>query len=247
MDTIDLIMIAGLVLMITALVLMYKCAKRKSCRRKMEKLADSVASDKEEIDFLVKRFGYLFEEMSADHGKESVLKDHAARLQELVEELEYQRDGLEADNRSMTDINDELKRGNAELVRKATGLRDEISRGEQSIRDMENYISSLKRIKEGLEIALNNLPAEEVHYLAMPLFNMGIIPSAQNHLAAHGIQYVGDLVRLDEQYLLEIWGVGPATLEKIKTKLNENGAWFGMDVIRVGNHWYRRKQELTTD
>ena len=40
---------------------------------------------------------------------------------------------------------------------------------------------------------------------------------------------------------------GPVTLDKIKTKLNENGAWFGMDVIRVGNHWYRRKQGLITD
>ena len=54
---IALIMLAGLVLMITALVLMYKCARGKSCRRKMESLADSITSDKEEIDFLVKRFG----------------------------------------------------------------------------------------------------------------------------------------------------------------------------------------------
>ena len=105
METIDIIMLVGLVLMITALILMYKCTRGKSCRRKMEKIADSVASDKEDIDFLVKRFGYLFEEMSADHGKESILKDHAARLQELVEELEYQRNGLEADNRTMTNIN----------------------------------------------------------------------------------------------------------------------------------------------
>lgn len=44
-------MLAGLVLMITALVLMYKCARGKSCRRKMESLADSITSDKEEIDF----------------------------------------------------------------------------------------------------------------------------------------------------------------------------------------------------
>ena len=46
---------------------------------------------------------------------------------------------------------------------------------------------------------------------------------------------------------MEIWGIGPVTLDKIKTKLNENGAWFSMDVIRVGNHWYRRKQGLITD
>lgn len=247
MEIIDITMLVGLLLMIAALVLMYKCAKNKSCRRKMERLADSVASDKEEIDFLVKRFGYLFEEMSADHGKESVLKDHAARLQELVEELEYQRDGLEADNRSMTHINDELRRSNAGLVEKATQLRDEIRQDELTIRKMEEHIESVKRIREGLDIALDNLPAEEVHYLSEPIFSLGITPSIRSHLEAQGILYIGDLIHLDETYLMEIWGVGPVTLEKIKNKLNENGVWFGMDVIRVGNHWYRRKQELTTD
>ena len=78
-------------------------------------------------------------------------------------------------------------------------------------------------------------------YLSQPIFSLGITPSAQNHLSAHGIQYVGDLIRLDELYLLEIWGVGPATVEKIQTKLKENGVCFGMDVIRVDNRWYRRK------
>ena len=247
METIDVIMLVGLVLMITALVLMYKCARGKSCRRKMEKIADSVASDKEDIDFLVKRFGYLFEEMSADHRKESILKDHAASLQELVEELEYQRNELETDNRSMTDINDELKRGNAELVQKSTRLRDEISYNEQTIRDMGKYIDSLKKIREGLEIVLNNMQAEEVHYLSEAIFSLGITPSIRRLLEAHGILYIGDLIHLDESYLMDIWGVGPVTLEKIKNKLNENGVWFGMDVIRVGNHWYRRKQELTMD
>lgn len=247
METIDIIMLVGLVLMITALILMYKCTRGKSCQRKMEKIADSVASDKEDIDFLVKRFGYLFEEMSADHGKESILKDHAARLQELVEELEYQRNGLEADNRSMTDINGELRRSNAELVEKAIQLRDEIRQDELTIQKMKEYIDSVKRIKEGLEIALNNLPAKEVHYLSEPIFSLWITPSIRKHLEAHGISYIGDLIHLDESYLMEIWSVGPVTLEKIKTKLNENGVWFGMDVIRVGNHWYRRKQELTMD
>lgn len=234
-------MLVGLVLMITALVLMYKCARGKSYRRKMEKIADSVASDKEDIDFLVKRFGCLFEEMAADHRKESILKERAARLQELVEELEYQRNELETDNRSMADINDELKRGNAELVEKSTRLRDEISCSEQTIRDMGKYIDSLKKIREGLEIVLNNMPAEEVHYLSEPVFSLGITPSIRRLLETHGILYIGDLIHLDESYLMDIWGVGPVTLEKIKNKLNENGVWFGMDVIRVSDHWYRRK------
>ena len=66
-------------------------------------------------------------------------------------------------------------------------------------------------------------------------------------LESHGILYVGDLIQLNEEYLMEIWGLGPVALERIKTKLNENGVWFGMDVIRINDRWYRRKQELTTD
>lgn len=112
---------------------------------------------------------------------------------------------------------------------------------------MQERLDSLKRIKAGLEIALNNIQAEEVHYLSEPVFSLGITPSIKSHLESHGILYIGDLIHLNEQYLMEIWGVGPVTLEKIKTKLNENGAWFGMDVIRVGNHWYRIKQGLITD
>ncbi len=246
METIDIAMLVGLVLMITALVLMYRCARGKSCQRKIERLADSVKSDKEYIDFLVKRFGSLFDEMAADHEKGSILKRRAAQLEELVEELECQRNELEADNRSITHINDELKRSNAGLVQKTTRPRDEISCDEQNIRDMGKYIDSLKRIREELEIALNNLPAEEVHYLSEPIFSLGITPSIQSNLEAHGILYIGDLIHLDESHLMEIWGVGPVSTERIKMKLNENGVCFGMDVIRVGNHWYHRKQKLTT-
>ena len=57
-------------------------------------------------------------------------------------------------------------------------------------------------------------------------------------------QWCGQSLRL---FLIIFWGLGPVALERIKTKLNENGVWFGMDVIRINDRWYRRKQELTTD
>lgn len=78
-------------------------------------------------------------------------------------------------------------------------------------------------------------------------FVLRIIPIVRSKLESHGILYVGDLIQLNEEYLMEIWGLGPVALERIKTKLNENGVWFGMDVIRINDRWYRRKQELTTD
>lgn len=234
----------GLLLMIAGFILAYKSIKGTTSRRKrLEKLADSLVSAKDDFEYKLGRFEYLLDGMAADHEKSSTLKKHILRMEELVEELRRKQHKLETSNRSMADINAELKRSNAELVKRANQLRDEMEQGETAIRQMEEYLDSLKQVKEGLEIAVNNIPAEEVHCLAMPLFSMGITPAVKDRLQAHGILYVGDLIALSEEYLMEIWGVGPATLEKIKAKLDENGVCFGMDVIRVNNHWYRRKTD----
>ena len=56
----------------------------------------------------------------------------------------------------------------------------------------------LKRIKVRLEIALNNIQAEEVHYLSEPVFSLGITPSIKSHLESHGILYIGDLIHLND-------------------------------------------------
>ncbi len=50
----------------------------------------------------------------------------------------------------MADINGELKRSNAELVKRATQLRDEIQQDELAIQKMQERLDSLKRIKAGL-------------------------------------------------------------------------------------------------
>lgn len=233
-------MLVGLVLMVSALVIMYRCVQRKSRQQKIESKLDSLYSTNDRLDLQVGRLESLLGKLTADTERYSTLQYRAGELQDTVESLEYRRDELERDNLSMTRINGELKRSNTELVEKASHLRDTMAHDEQNIRELEQRIALLKKIREGLEIAVNNIPAEEVHYLSQPIFSMGLPPSAQNHLANHGIQYVGDLVRLDEQYLMEIWGVGPATVERITTKLSENGVCFGMDVIRIDNHWYRR-------
>ena len=241
METLDITMLIGLVLMITALVILYRCARGKSRRQRMNELADTLLSIHDSLERQVRRLETLSDEIASDNEKCSALQYRIGLLQDTVDSLEYTRDELDRDNQSMTRTNNELKRSNTELVEKAVRLRDSIAHDEQAICEAEQSIDLLKRIKEGLEIAMSNIPAEEVPYLSQPIFSLGITPSAQNHLAAHGIQYVGDLIRLDELYLLEIWGVGPATVEKIQTKLKENGVCFGMDVIRVDNRWYRRK------
>lgn len=165
------------------------------------------------------------------------------QLQDTVDSLEYRRDELDRENLSLARTHDELMRSNADLTEEAARLRNAIVQDGQAVVELEQRIDTLRRIKEGLEIAVENKPAEEIPYLSQPLFSLGIQPSAQNHLTAYGLRYVGDLVRRDEQYLMEIWGIGPATVERIKTKLNENGACLDMDVIRVDNRWYRRKTD----
>lgn len=59
----------SIALMILGIVLMYKSMKGNSCRQILAKLADSIASDKEDINFQIKRFGYLLDEMTADNEK----------------------------------------------------------------------------------------------------------------------------------------------------------------------------------
>lgn len=141
----------SIALMILGIVLMYKSMKGNSCRQILAKLADSIASDKEDINFQIKRFGYLLDEMTADNEKNSILKRHADRLEELVTQLDRTRNELETSNLSMADINGELKRSNAELVKRATQLRNEISKTSLSSKRCKNALILSKESKWGLK------------------------------------------------------------------------------------------------
>lgn len=243
METLDITMLIGLVLMVSALVILYRCARGKSRRQRMNELADTLLSIHDSFELQVRRLETLSGEIVSDNEKCSSLQYRAGQLQDTVDSLEYRRDELDRENLSLARTHDELMRSNTDLTEKAARLRNAIVQDGQAVVELEQRIDTLRRIKEGLEIAVENKPAEEVPYLSQPLFSLGIQPSAQNHLTAYGLRYVGDLVRRDEQYLMEIWGIGPATVERIKTKLNENGACLDMDVIRVDNRWYRRKTD----
>ncbi len=236
-------MLIGLVLMVSALVILYRCVRRKSRRQRMNELADTLLSTNDSLELQVNKLEILLGTLSDDNERCSALQYRAGQLQDTVDSLEYRRDELDRENLSLARTHDELMRSNADLTEKAARLRNAIVQDGQAVVELEQRIDTLRRIKEGLEIAVENKPAEEIPYLSQPLFSLGIQPSAQNHLTAYGLRYVGDLVRRDEQYLMEIWGIGPATVERIKTKLNENGADLDMDVIRVDNRWYRRKTD----
>ena len=59
--------------MVLGAFLIYYPIKDESPRQKLKKLADSVASDKKDIDYLIQRFSYLLDNMAADNGKGSAL------------------------------------------------------------------------------------------------------------------------------------------------------------------------------
>lgn len=225
-------MLIGLVLMVSALVILYRCARGKSRRQRMNELADTLLSIHDSFELQVRRLETLSGEIVSDNEKCSSLQYRAGQLQDTVDSLEYRRDELDRENLSLARTHDELMRSNTDLTEKAARLRDAHSAGRTGRRRTGAAHRHPEKNKEGLEIAVENKPAEEIPYLSQPLFSLGIQPSAQNHLTAYGLRYIGDLVRRDEQYLMEIWGIGPATVERIKTKLNENGACLDMDVIR---------------
>lgn len=233
----------GFTVMITAIVLVYLGLRKKPRRQELKELADGIAAEKQRIDGVVNRFDALLKDLAADHQKRQVLKSRTAGLEEVVAELSRRRSDLEGQVTSMTDINAELKCTNAEHLEKAEQLRKEIQQKELAVRELEDRVRSLSHTREGLEIALGHLDAEELAYLSKPISSLGIYPSVRERLSKEGILYIGDLIPLSEEYLQEIWGVGPVTLEKIRTKMKENGVWFGMEIIRVNDRWYRRKEE----
>ena len=73
MNEID--MLFCIVAMVLGAFLIYYPMKDESPRQKVKKLADSVASDKKNIDYQIQRFSYLLDNMAADNGKGSEMPD----------------------------------------------------------------------------------------------------------------------------------------------------------------------------
>ena len=233
----------GLILTILVLLQTFKSVKIDSGWKKLDKLTTSFAQSKEELEFQVGRLNDLLKGLATDQGRYSSLKNHIRMLESETKELEEKQVKLNESCTMMKSVREELEQINAELAEKTNRQRDEILRNETQIRETEKRIRSLKEIHDGWEIAVNRVPAEEVRCLSRLISDMGIVPAVRQQLAACGIVRLGDLVGLDEQSILGIAGVGPVTLDIIKAKMSENGVSFDMDVVRIGNRWYRKQYE----
>lgn len=102
-------MLIGLLLMITALVLMYRCARKRLPRRKMEELAEALVSVKKDFAYKLQRFDYLLEMIADENEHVSFLKRRITQLQEITEELEEKRGKLDENIESLTNIQTELR------------------------------------------------------------------------------------------------------------------------------------------
>ena len=126
METLDITMLIGLVLMVSALVILYRCARGKSRRQRMNELADTLLSIHDSFELQVRRLETLSGEIASDNEKCSSLQYRAGQLQDTVDSLEYRRDELDRENLSLARTHDELMRSNTDLTEKAARLRDAI-------------------------------------------------------------------------------------------------------------------------
>lgn len=159
-------MLIGLVLMVSALVILYRCARGKSRRQRMNELADTLLSIHDSLELQVRRLETLSGEIASDNEKCSALQYRAGQLQDTVDSLEYRRDELDRENLSLARTHDELMRSNADLTEKAARLRNAIVQDGQAVVELEQRIDTLRRIKEGLEIAVENKPGRNTLPLA---------------------------------------------------------------------------------
>lgn len=123
METLDITMLIGLVLMVSALVILYRCARGKSRRQRMNELADTLLSIHDSFELQVRRLETLSGEIVSDNEKCSSLQYRAGQLQDTVDSLEYRRDELDRENLSLARTHDELMRSNTDLTEKAARLR----------------------------------------------------------------------------------------------------------------------------
>lgn len=67
METLDITMLIGLVLMVSALVILYRCARGKSRRQRMNELADTLLSIHDSFELQVRRLETLSGEIASDN------------------------------------------------------------------------------------------------------------------------------------------------------------------------------------
>lgn len=233
----------GTVLMILVLIQTYNSVKAESHRQELQQLGDFLKSRKNAMDSLISRFDGILSDMASDNEKNSVLKNRAKELENLVNELKYEQSRLESGNRSMKRIRKRLLTNKEKLINETNEIKEKIRHKKGTMAQLDSRIDTLKRIKAGLDIDMGEIEAEETGCFSDPLSVLNIPPMVKTFLESQGIRCIGELVCLDRDYFHGIKGVGPASIERIEAALREKGLCLGMDAVKVNDRWYRIEQE----
>ena len=182
-------MLIGLVLMVSALVILYRCARGKSRRQRMNELADTLLSIHDSLELQVRRLETLSGEIASDNEKCSSLQYRAGQLQDTVDSLEYRRDELDRENLSLARTHDELMRSNTDLTEKAARLRDAIVQDGQAVVELEQRIDT----HQGADAALSTLtdPSLWAEHWASETLGPLDAGADSRQLSIHGLQQHG--------------------------------------------------------
>jgi len=237
----------GIVLMILVLVQTYNSVKAESYRQELQQLCDFLKSRKDTMDSLISRFDSILCDMASDNEKNAVLKNHAREMENLVKELKNEQFLLESGNRSMKKTRKRLLTNKEKLINETNEIKGKIRQRKDTIAQLDSRIDTLKRIKAGLDIDMDENRAEEIGCLSEPLSYMDIPPMVKTFLESQGIRCVGEVACLDRDYFRSIKGVGPVSIGRIEEALREKGLCLGMDAVKVNDRWYRIEHEETVE
>ncbi len=235
----------GIVLMILVLVQTYNSVKAESHRQELQQLSDFLKSRKDTMDSLINRFNDILSDMASDNERNTILKNHATELDKLVKGLKYEQSCLESGNLTMKSTRKRLLTIKRKLINETSEIREKIRQKRHTIAQLEIRIDSLKRIKAGFDIEMDNSLGNETGCLSEPVSGLNIPPSVKSILKFHGITCIGELACLDRDYLQGISGIGPVSVERIEAALQEKGAYLGMEAVKVNDRWYRIESEET--
>ena len=229
----------GIVLILLVLIQTYNSVKAESHRQELQQLCNLLQSRKDTMDALINSSDGILSNMASDNERNTVLKNHATELDNLVKELKNEQYWLESGNRSMKRVRKRLRNDKEKLINETNEIREKIRQKKDTIAQLDIRINTLKRIKAGLDIDRGEIRAEEISCLSEPLSVMNIQPMMRRLLESQGVKCIGELVCLDRDYFRGIKGVGPVSVERIEAVLREKGLCLGMEAVKVNDRWYR--------
>lgn len=237
----------GIVLILLVLIQTYNSVKAESHRQELQQICDFLQSRKDTMDSLLSRFDGILGDMASDNERNTVLKNHATELDKLVKELRYEQSCLESGNRSMKSKQKRLLTIKGKLINETNEIKEKIRQRKNTIAQLEIRIDSLKRIKAGLDIEIDNSLGNEMDCLSEPVSGLNIPPSIKSILDSQGFTCIGELSSLDRDYLQGISGIGTISIDRIDAALQEKGTYLGMDAVKVNGRWYRIEEEQTSE